>query len=60
LAGKAGFQVIGIQSYEGRPEYLRFNGITYVAGIFYERVVNGLGLDWLKAVLISKFQKPGD
>ncbi|MCL6589618.1 MAG: class I SAM-dependent methyltransferase [Firmicutes bacterium] len=58
VAGKAGFWVLGIHSYEGRPEYLRFNAVTYLPGILYERLANGLGLNCLKAVLISKFQKP--
>lgn len=56
-AKKTGFEPVEIKFYEGRPEYLRFNLLTYIPGILYERVVNKLGLDLLKAVIISKFRK---
>jgi len=40
LAGEANFEVEQLERIEGRPEYLRMNGLTYVLGAAYERVVN--------------------
>jgi ubiquinone/menaquinone biosynthesis C-methylase UbiE len=56
-AEKTGFELVEINFYEGRPEYLRFNFITYLLGILFERTINKLGLDLLKVVIISKFRK---
>ena len=54
---QAGMETVSINFYEKRPEYLRLNALTYLAGIIYERVVNGLNLDACKAVIISVFRK---
>lgn len=40
LAREAGLEVRTIQRIEGRPEYLRFNVLTYACGRVYERIVN--------------------
>jgi SAM-dependent methyltransferase len=53
----AGFEVVEFFSVEGRPEYLRHFGPAYLLGIAYERLVNKLNLDFLKAVNISVFRK---
>jgi len=53
----AGLETVQINFYESRPEYLRLNALTYVAGIVYERTVNFLNLDSCKAVIISIFKK---
>ncbi len=46
ISVKAGFTESSIQLIEGRPEYLRFNFLTYLVGITYERIVNSA--DFLK------------
>jgi SAM-dependent methyltransferase len=43
-AGRCGFRVEALQLVEGRPEYLRFNPLTYLLGWVYERVVNSTEL----------------
>ena len=43
---------------EGRPEYLRFNPITYFVGFLYERTVNALKLNRFKAVIYVTMTKP--
>ncbi|MBG6131697.1 ubiquinone/menaquinone biosynthesis C-methylase UbiE [Aquimarina sp. EL_43] len=43
--------------FSGRPEYLRIFFITYIFGIIYERTVNFLKLNSLKAIVISKMEK---
>lgn len=57
ISDKAGFTECSIQLIEGRPEYMRLSGITYVAGAAYERLVNStdifskfriLIVDWVK------------
>jgi ubiquinone/menaquinone biosynthesis C-methylase UbiE len=53
----ARLETIEINFYESRPEYLRLNALTYLAGIIYERTVNFLNLDSCKAVMISVFRK---
>ncbi len=40
LANESGLQVEAIDLIESRPEYLRFNLLTYFAGFVYERIVN--------------------
>lgn len=56
-AKKAGFQIESMQILEGRPEYLRFNALTYTVGMLYERIVNLLGLDGLKIVIFTVYRK---
>jgi ubiquinone/menaquinone biosynthesis C-methylase UbiE len=53
----ARLETIEINFYESRPEYLRLNALTYLAGIIYERTINFLNLDSCKAVMISIFRK---
>lgn len=57
IAQATGFEITGIQLYEGRPEYLRVNFLLYIPGIIYERLVNLLHLDCLKVVVITTFKK---
>lgn len=55
----AGLLVEDVRLIEGRPEYLRFSVPSYVAGAFYERVVNGTSiLSSFRAVLIAVMRKP--
>ena len=56
-AEKAGFQIESMQILEARPEYLRFNALTYTVGILYERSVNLLRLDSLKIVIYTVYKK---
>ncbi len=53
----AGLETVEINFYESRPEYLRLNALTYLAGIAYERTVNFMKLNSCKAVIISIFKK---
>lgn len=46
LSDKAGFTECYVRTIEGRPEYLRFNVLTYLAGFLYEQIVNSA--DFLK------------
>ena len=57
IINAAGLETVQIDFYESRPEYLRLNALTYLAGILYERTVNFLKLDSCKAVMISVFRK---
>jgi ubiquinone/menaquinone biosynthesis C-methylase UbiE len=43
-AERSGFRVEAIQLIEGRPEYLRFNTLAYLAGWLYELAVNSTEL----------------
>jgi len=56
-AHKNGLKIIEIDSIEGRPEYLRIFFMTYLLGIFFERIVNLLRLNRLKAILITVYRK---
>lgn len=59
FADECGLQVAAIKLLEGRPEYLRFNPLTYLFGWLYERTVNST--EWLEAfrvVLLIELQKP--
>jgi len=56
LAHQAGLKLIAINSYEARPEYLRWNALAYLPGILYERLVNWLRFDAAKVTIISIFQ----
>ena len=56
-AKEAGLTLVRVDFQEGRPEYLRFNPVTYFCGLLYERTVNLLGLDPLKAVIYVTMRK---
>jgi SAM-dependent methyltransferase len=59
LAAQTGFEVTTIDRIEGRPEYLRMSGITYLAGALYERIVNATAvLAPIRVLLIVKLRKP--
>jgi SAM-dependent methyltransferase len=59
LARETGLEVRTIQRIEGRPEYLRFNPLTYTCGRIYERVVNSSGIfEPLRCVLMFEVAKP--
>jgi len=40
--GQAGFELIGFDSFEVQPNYLKFSRLTFLLGAAYERVVNAL------------------
>jgi SAM-dependent methyltransferase len=40
LALQTGFMLESLERIEGRPEYLRMTGFTYLMGATYERLVN--------------------
>ena len=56
-AKKTGFSVEKISYFEGRPEYLRINFLTYIFGIIYERIVNIFKLNCFKIILICELKK---
>ncbi len=59
LAARTGFEVRAIERIEGRPEYLRFNALTYACGRLYERMVNSTSiLEPFRCVLIFEVVKP--
>lgn len=59
LAAMTGFEVEAIELVEGRPEYLRIHPVTYVAGLAYERLVNGLPLlASIRILLMGALRKP--
>lgn len=58
-AAEAGLVVKRVELIEGRPEYLRWNALTYSIGALYERVVNGLPfLSPLRVLLVIELEKP--
>ncbi len=57
IARATGFVVRDMIFCEGRPGYLQFNAVAYCLGIVYERVVTLLGLNGLKSVVITVFEK---
>lgn len=59
LAAVAGLKVVDISLIESRPEYLRISSLTYVLGIFYERLVNRfICLSGFRVLLMGVFKKP--
>jgi SAM-dependent methyltransferase len=59
LAAKAGLTVSSIAFVEGRPEYLRLSGITYLLGLTYERLVNCFeSLGSFRILIITVLLKP--
>jgi SAM-dependent methyltransferase len=54
LARASGFAVAALERIESRPEYLRMNALTYLAGAAYERIVNATSaLARFRLVLIA-------
>jgi hypothetical protein len=59
-AQNTGFEVVEIQMWEGRPEYLRLWAPCYLLGYLYERVVNRFSvLSGFRCVMVFTLQKPG-
>lgn len=59
LATRAGLLIEAIDLIEGRPEYLRITGLTYIFGMLYERLVNATSmLAGLRIVMIAQIRKP--
>ncbi|MCB8932160.1 MAG: class I SAM-dependent methyltransferase [Fimbriimonadaceae bacterium] len=59
IAGEAGLEVVEVEHFEGRPDYLRISAPTYVAGWLYERVVNASTLlRGVRLVLIIELRRP--
>jgi SAM-dependent methyltransferase len=59
LCSKVGFERPQVKLHEGRPEYLRFNGFTYLIGRTYERLVNSTSLlAWARGVMIMTATRP--
>lgn len=59
LAREAGLEVGAITLHERRPEYLRFNAATYLAGWAWERAVNRIPpLEGLRILLVARLVKP--
>jgi SAM-dependent methyltransferase len=58
LAQLSGFEVISINLFEGRPEYLRLFWPTYLCGLLFERLLNRFEqLRIFRGVIITKFRK---
>ncbi len=58
LAEKSGLQIERLARIEGRPEYLRFNPLTYIVGAAYERLVNSTEmLAPFRILLIAELRK---
>jgi SAM-dependent methyltransferase len=59
IARAAGLELISVQLYEGRPEYLRRWGLLYLLGSLYERLVNATALlAPFRVVLVAKLRRP--
>jgi len=59
LAADVGLNVERIDLHEHRPEYLRFNAATYLAGWAWERAVNRISpLAGLRVLLVATLRKP--
>lgn len=59
IAGEAGLEVVEVEHFEGRPDYLRISAPTYLAGWLYERVVNASTLlRGVRLVLIIELRRP--
>jgi SAM-dependent methyltransferase len=59
IADAAGFEVTTVQRVEGRPEYLRLSGPTYILGAAYERLVNSTDLlAMFRILLVAELRKP--
>ena len=59
LSTAADLEVEQIELIEGRPEYLRFNALTYLAGWLYERLVNSFSsLAPFRILLVIRLRRP--
>lgn len=59
-AAAAGLEIASLELVEGRPEYLRINGLTYLVGLAYERLVNRFhALAGFRVVLIGELRRRG-
>lgn len=55
-----GFEIEVLESWEGRPEYLRWSRLGYLMGLCWERAVNrSQALMFLRAVHFASLLKPG-
>lgn len=58
LAVRNGFEVVDVGMWEGRPEYLRISAVPYLAGLLYERAVNGISsLARFRCVIVFTLRK---
>ncbi|MBV9083683.1 MAG: methyltransferase domain-containing protein [Acidobacteriaceae bacterium] len=59
LATESGLEAISIRTFEGRPEYLRWNPLAYLMGVAYERLISSTeALADLRVILLATFRKP--
>jgi len=59
LARASGLEVISLNLFEGRPEYLRLFWPSYLCGLLFERLVNSFELlRRFRLVIIAQFRKP--
>ena len=59
IARDAGLELVSVDFFEGRPEYLRRWGALYLLGAVYEWIVNSTRLlAPVRVVLIAKLRKP--
>jgi len=59
LSNEAGLEIGCLELCEGRPEYLRFNFLTYLVGAAYEKAVNSTNLlASFRVLLIARLVKP--
>ena len=58
LAEEVGLTVAEIGLHEGKPEYLRFNGLAYMLGIGYQRVASTRTFAGIRPLLIFYLVKP--
>jgi hypothetical protein len=57
--GESASWIYGPDRIEGRPEYLRLTFLTYIFGLFYERIVNASDrLARWRILLIAELRKP--
>lgn len=58
LAGQTGFSIESLRFFDGRPEYLRFNALTYTIGLAYERLASSTeALKWMRPLIICALRK---
>ena len=59
VATESGLELVSARRHERRPEYLRFNGLTYLAGWLYERAVNSTpAMETFRIVLVAVLRRP--
>lgn len=60
FAETSGLELVSLEHVEGRPEYLRINGLTYLIGLAYERLVNRFDvLAGFRVILIGELRRRG-